>query len=233
MLKVKELETGYDQKQVLYGVSLAVYEGEIVALIGPNGAGKSTILKAVSGLLKPWRGQIRFDGTVTNGSTPARNVRRGITFCPQGNRVFDELSVRENLEVGGCQLSRRELRSRIAEVLELFPVLRERSRQSAGRLSGGEQQMLSFARALVPRPKLLMLDEPSLGLAPGLVKSLFLHVSEISRQTGTAILIVEQKVREVLAIADRVYLLRLGRIAFDGRAKDLQTDSDRLRDLFL
>lgn len=233
MLKVTELETGYEQKQVLYGVSLNVHEGEIVALIGPNGAGKSTILKAVSGLLKPWRGEIRFDGTVTNGFTPAQNVRRGITFCPQGNRVFDELSVRENLDVGGCQLPRRELGPRIEEVLELFPVLRERSTQNAGNLSGGEQQMLSLARALVPRPKLLMLDEPSLGLAPGLVKSVFSRVSDIRHETGTSILIVEQKVREALAIADRVYSLRLGRIAFDGKAQDLQTDTDRLRDLFL
>ena len=168
MLDVRELETGYGKKQVLFGVSPDVRRGEIVGLIGPNGAGKSTILKAVCGLIPAWNGEIIFNGQKTNGASPARNVARGITFAPQGNRVFDELTVMENLEIGGFQLPSKELKGRVGQVLEMFPALKQRTRREAGRLSGGEQQMLALARALVPKPKLLMLDEPSLGLAPNL-----------------------------------------------------------------
>jgi len=233
MLEIKELQTGYGKKQVLFGVSLEVPKGEIVALIGPNGAGKSTILKAVCGLIPVWQGEIRFNGTATNGSTPAQNVARGITFAPQGNRVFDELTVMENLEIGGFQLPAKELRGRIEEVFELFPVLKERSRQYAGRLSGGEQQMLALARALVPKPKLLMLDEPSLGLQPNLVGSVFETVSRINRDTGVAILIVEQKVRQVLELCHRVYSIKLGKVAFVGEPNELKEDKDKLKELFL
>lgn len=233
MLETRNLEAGYGKKQVLFGVSLEVRQGEIVALIGPNGAGKSTVLKAVCGLIPTWKGEIRFDGIRLNGSTPAKNVARGITFCPQGNRVFDELTVLENLEIGGYQLSKKDLKGRIEEVLTFFPVLRERLKQDAGRLSGGEQQMLSVARALVPRPTLLMLDEPSLGLAPNLVKAVFDQMTRVNRETGVAILIVEQKVRDVLAISQRVYSLRLGRVAFMGLPASLEEDKDKLRDLFL
>jgi len=233
MLEIRNLETGYGKKQVLFGVSLEVRQGEIVALIGPNGAGKSTVLKATCGLIPAWKGDVLFGGVRTNGSTPAQNVTRGMTFCPQGNRVFDELTVKENLEIGGYQLPRKDLKGRIEEVLGVFPVLRDRLKQEAGRLSGGEQQMLAVARALVPRPKLLMLDEPSLGLAPNLVKSVFEQVVRINREAGVTILIVEQKVRDVLAITRRVYSLKLGRIAFGGRSEDLRDDKDRLRKLFL
>jgi len=233
LLHVSDLETGYGKKQVLFGVSLEVPDGEIVALIGPNGAGKSTVLKTVCGLLHPWQGEVRFDGTLINGSTPAKNVARGITFAPQGNRVFDELTVTENLQVGGCQLPRKELRSRIEEMLGLFPLLRERAKQNAGKLSGGEQQMLAFARALIPKPRLLMLDEPSLGLAPNLVSAVFDKVVGVSREGGVTVLIVEQKVREVLAISQRVYSLKLGKIAFAGRPEELADNEGRLRELFL
>jgi len=232
MLSVSDLETGYGKKQVLFGVSLEVREGEIVALIGPNGAGKSTALKVVCGLLPAWRGQIRFDGATVNGSTPARNVARGITFAPQGNRVFDELTVMENLEVGGFQLPRKELKGRIEQVMEMFPILRERARQDAGKLSGGEQQMLAVARALVPEPKLLMLDEPSLGFAPNIVGEVFEKIVEINQEAGVTILIVEQKVREVLRIAHRAYGLRLGRIALEGPPASF-LEADRLKQLFL
>jgi branched-chain amino acid transport system ATP-binding protein len=217
---------------VLFGATLSVREREIVALIGPNGAGKSTVLKAVCGLIPAWKGEIRFGGTAINGSTPAKNVARGITFAPQGNRVFDELTVLENLEVGGFQLPKRELKGRIEEVFGLFPVLKERARHVAGRLSGGEQQMLAVAWALVPRPKLLMLDEPALGLAPNLVTTVLEKVSEINREAGVAVLIVEQKVREVLRIATRAYGLRLGRIALEGTRDDI-FDGDTLKRLFL
>ena len=233
MLEIKELETGYGKKQVLFGLSLDVWEGEIVALIGPNGAGKSTVLKAVCGLIPAWKGEIRFNGTATNGSTPARNVTRGITFAPQGNRVFADLTVMENLEIGGYPLPRKEAKERIAHMLELFPVLRERIRQDAGRLSGGEQQMLALARALVPKPRLLMLDEPSLGLAPNVVASVSERIADISRETRVAVLIVEQKVREVLEICDRVYSLKLGKIVFEGQPEELKEDKDKLKALFL
>ena len=233
MLEIKELETGYGKKQVLFGLSLDVREGEIVTLIGPNGAGKSTVLKAVCGLIPTWKGEIRFNGTPVNGSTPAQNLARGITFAPQGNRVFADLTVMENLEIGGYPLPRKEAKERIAQMLELFPVLKERTRQDAGRLSGGEQQMLALARALVPKPKLLMLDEPSLGLAPNLVATVFKRIADINRKAGVAILIVEQKVRKVLNLSNRVCALKLGRVVHTGDSASLKADSQKLKDIFL
>lgn len=233
MLEIRELETGYGKKQVLFGLSLEVREGEIVALIGPNGAGKSTALKSVCGLIPAWKGEIRFNRTPVNGLTPAQNVARGITFAPQGNRVFADLTVMENLEIGGYTLPRKEAKERIIQVLELFPVLKERGRQEAGNLSGGEQQMLALARALVPKPKLLMLDEPSLGLAPNLVAAVFRRIADISRKAGVSILIVEQKVREILEICGRVYSMKLGRIAFEGQPEGLKENKAKLKELFL
>lgn len=233
MLEIKNLETGYNKKQVLFGLSLEVRKGEVVALIGPNGAGKSTILKAVSGLINLWKGEIWFDSIPNTGSTPAQNVARGITFAPQGNRVFDELTVMENLEMGGIQLPRKELRNRIEEVYQMFPTLKDFFRQDTGKLSGGEQQMLALARALVPKPKLLMLDEPSLGLSPNLVGKVFRKVSEINSEKGVSILIVEQKVREVLEICNRVYSIKLGKIAFKGSPNELKENRDKLKQLFL
>jgi len=233
LLQAKDLEAGYGKKQVLFGVSLEVRPGEVVALIGPNGAGKSTVLKVVCGLIPAWKGEVRFSGSPIDGATPAQNVARGITFAPQGNRVFDELTVRENLEIGGFQLEKKELKARMEAVLELFPILRDRMKKDASKLSGGEQQMLALARALMPKPKLLMLDEPSLGLAPGLVKDVFEKIAQIGQGTGVAILIVEQKVREVLAICQRVYSIKLGKIAFSGRPDELKGDKEKLRQLFL
>lgn len=233
MLQIRELETGYGKKQVIFGVSLEVREREVVALIGPNGAGKSTVLKAVCGLIPAWKGEIRFNGTLTNGSTPAQNVARGITFAPQGNRVFADLTVMENLEIGGYPLPRKQAKARIEQVLDLFPALKDRLRQDAGRLSGGEQQMLALARALVPKPRLLMLDEPSLGLSPNLVASVFERITDIRRDAGPSILIVEQKVRQVLAVCNRVYSLKLGRVVFSGQPKELTDEPGKLRDLFL
>jgi len=233
MLEIRELDTGYGKKQVLFGLSMEVRKGEVVALIGPNGAGKSTVLKAVCGLIPTWSGKICFDGTATNGSTPAQNVARGLTFAPQGNRVFTDLTVMENLEIGGFQLPRKELRGRIAQVIEMFPILKDRAKQDAGNLSGGEQQMLALARALVAKPKLLMLDEPSLGLSPNLVRSVFDKIAEINRDTGVTIFIVEQKVREVLRVCSRVYSLKLGRLAFDGMSEELKNDRAKLKELFL
>ncbi|MGB7062366.1 MAG: ABC transporter ATP-binding protein [Candidatus Zixiibacteriota bacterium] len=233
MLQIKELETGYGKKQVFFGLSVEVREQEIVALIGPNGAGKSTVLKAVCGLIPAWQGEIRFNGAPLNGTGTAERVARGITFAPQGSRVFHDLSVTENLEIGGFQLPRRVVKGRIEQVLEIFPVLKERLRQGAGQLSGGEQQMLALARALVPEPKLLMLDEPSLGLSPNLVTTIFDKITDIRREFGTSILIVEQKVREVLDICSRVYSMKLGKIAFEGPPEVLKQDKAKLKQLFL
>lgn len=233
MLEISELDTGYGNKQVLFGLSLVVQKGEIVALIGPNGAGKSTVLKAVCGLIPPWNGEVRFNGRLINGSIPAQNVTRGITYAPQGNRVFANLSVVENLEIGGFQLRKSELKNRVEQVFSLFPILKDRVRQVAGKLSGGEQQMLSLARALIPKPELLLLDEPSLGLSPNIVRDVFEKIVEINRLTEIGILIVEQKVSEVLDISKRVYSIKLGKVAFDGVPEELKADSVKLKQLFL
>jgi branched-chain amino acid transport system ATP-binding protein len=232
MLKINELHTGYGKKPVLFGTSLEVNKGEIVAVIGPNGAGKSTILKAVCGLIPVWDGKIAFEGSCINGSTPARNVKRGITFCPQGNRVFNKLSVSENLQIGGIHLKKKELATRIEDVLQLFPMLKDRLKQNAGTLSGGEQQMLALGRALIPRPRLLLLDEPSLGLSPALISTVFERICQVNSEMGTAILIIEQKVRKVLRICHRVYGIKLGKVAFDGQPEKLM-EHDELRKVFL
>jgi len=233
LLEIKDLETGYGKKQVLFGVSIKIGVGEIVALIGPNGSGKSTTLKTICGLLPVWKGALSFNGTRINGSSPAQNVARGITFAPQGSRVFQDLTVMENLEIGGYQLPRKVAKERITQVLEFFPLIKERLRQDAGRLSGGEQQQLAVARALVPEPKLLMLDEPSLGLSPNLVRTVLDKIVELNKEKKVSILIIEQKVREVLNVCDRVYSLKLGRIAFDGLPDELKENRAKLKELFL
>lgn len=233
LLTLAAAVTGYDGKEVLHDVELAVRRGKITALIGPNGSGKSTVLRLCHGLLPLWNGLMTYEGKAVNGLSTAERVRRGIAFCPQGGRVFPDLDVGENLEVGGAYLPRREVGARLAAVLEVFPGLAPRLRQVAGTLSGGEQQMVAIARALVARPTLLMLDEPSLGLAPNVSSDLFSKVVEINRAHGLTILIVEQKVREVLAISDDLYALRLGRVAFCGPPSRLMANPRALRELFL
>jgi branched-chain amino acid transport system ATP-binding protein len=225
--------TGYGKKQVLFDIDLAAQAGKITAIIGPNGAGKSTILKVAHGLLPLWNGSLNFYGANLNGTTPAQRVRQGITFCPQGNRVFGELNVRENLELGGTHLPKKEVADRVTAILELFPQLPPRLKQTAGTLSGGEQQMVAIARALVSKPKLLMLDEPSLGLSPNVLADVFEKIVEVNRTHNVTILIVEQKVRKVLAIADHVYSLKLGKVAFSGSASDLKENAQKLKELFL
>lgn len=233
MLEINELETGYGKKQVLFGTSLRVKAGEVIALIGPNGAGKSTVLKSVCGLIPIWKGDILFDGLPLNGITPTQRVSQGITFAPQGGQVFQDLTVIENLEVGGLHLTGKHVKKRVAELLDTFIALKDRAGQCAGTLSGGEQQMLALARSLVPKPKLLMLDEPSLGLSPSLAKSSLQTIAELRQQTGVSILIVEQKVREVLEIADRVYGMKLGRVVFDGESKVALDNPNILKEIFL
>jgi branched-chain amino acid transport system ATP-binding protein len=233
MLKVSGLEAGYGRKQILYGIDLEAQTNEVVAIVGHNGAGKSTLLKAVFGLIPVWKGSVYYDGRDATGSTPAENVGNGLAYVPQGNRVFGELSVRENLEMGAYTLDgRAEVEKKIAEVYSVFPVLKEREKQLAGSLSGGEKQMLALANILVLSPKLLLLDEPSLGLSPPLVNEAFQKITELNRTFGTTVVIVEQKVREVLKITQRTYLLKMGRVAYEGSSAAL-LDGDRIREIFL
>lgn len=233
MLEINNLVAGYGKKQVLFGLNLTVEAGELVALIGPNGAGKSTVLKVICGLLPIRQGDVRFVGESLNGATPSHNLQRGVVYAPQGNRVFDELTVMENLELGGMHLAAGAFKNRLDMVLEMFSALRPRIGQEAGNLSGGEQQMLSLARALIPQPKMLLLDEPSLGLAPGLVAAVFARIEQINRQMGVTVLLVEQKVREALEICHRVYSLKLGKVVFSGLPEELQNDRGKLKSLFL
>jgi branched-chain amino acid transport system ATP-binding protein len=232
LVKVESLVTGYGKKQVLNGVSLNVAAGEIVALIGHNGAGKSTLLKTVFGLLSIWEGKVILDDTPLKSPNPRKLLHAGVSYIPQGNRVFTDLTVRENLEVAGITLQdKTQLKEGIERVLALFPALLPRLRQRAGTLSGGEKQMLALANALVVSPRLLLADEPSLGLAPQLVSEALRHIQDLNRNDKVTILIVEQKVREVLKIAHRVYVLRNGRISFDGPASTL--DDAKLREVYL
>lgn len=233
ILALAAADAGYGKKQVLFGIDLAVKTGKITAIIGPNGAGKSTVLKVSHGLLPLWNGSLDFDGMKLNGTSPAQRFRQGITFCPQGNRVFGEMTVRENLELGGTHLPKKEVSERSAAILELFPQLPPRLKQTAGTLSGGEQQMVAIARALVSKPKLLMLDEPSLGLSPNVLTDVFEKIVEVNRSQGVTILIVEQKVRKVLAIAEHVYSLKLGKVAFSGPPSSLTSNPEVLKKLFL
>lgn len=233
VLQVSRMKAGYGKKPVLHDFSMQVQPGEIVGIIGPNGAGKSTALKAIFGLLKPWDGSVQFKGKEIQGRKPSLNVMDGIGFCPQGSRVFTELSVLENLEVGGYILGDKETReSRLQEVFNIFPLLRERQSQNAGALSGGEKQMLALGRALMLQPELLLLDEPSLGLSPRLAKVAIQRVKEINERLGTTIVVVEQYVRELLSIAHRVYLMRMGRVVLHDTSKNL-LEGDRIRELFL
>ncbi len=232
MLKIRDLHTGYGKKPVLFGLSLEVNQGEIVSIIGPNGAGKSTVLKVICGLIPTWEGSLSFNDENINGFTPAENIKRGITFCPQGNRVFDELSVSENLQVGGLHLKKDEFAARQDTVFELFPILKDRLRQNAGTLSGGEQQMLALGRALITKPRLLLLDEPSLGLAPNIIATAFKRICQVNEEMGITILIVEQKVREVLKISHKVYGVKLGKLAFSGLPGEL-SQSEKLKKIFL
>ena len=232
-LKVSGLEAGYGPKQILYGIDLVAQEKEIVAIIGHNGAGKSTLLKALFGLIAVWKGEVSYNGEPAKDWSPAVKVRKGMAYVPQGNRVFTELTVQENLETAAYTLDgKAQVGKKIEEVYSFFPALRQRQRQLAGSLSGGEKQMLSLANILVLSPRLLLLDEPSLGLSPALVREAFQKLTEINRLLGTTMLIVEQKVREVLKISQRTYLLKMGRVAYAGASAELLA-GDRIKEIFL
>jgi ABC-type branched-subunit amino acid transport system ATPase component len=233
VLATEGLDAGYGKKQVLFGVDFRAPANAIVAIIGPNGAGKSTLLKVLSGLVPVGHGAVLVDGRrVSRWSPKGANARR-IAYVPQGHRVFDELTVKENLEIGGLQLSRSELRSRLDKVLQLFPGLAGRLKQTAGTLSGGERQMVAFGSAMIKAPSVLLLDEPSMALSPGLSREVFDKIGRINGDLGVTVLLVEQKVREIMAICSCVYVLRLGRVAFVGTPGELMSDPARLTELFL
>ena len=232
LLRVDNLEVNFGAVRALKGVSLDVYEGEVIALVGANGAGKSTTLRSISGLARAKSGTVAFAGTVINKRTAPQIVRLGIAHSPEGRRLFGGLSVAENLRLGACTRSDPEGVARDTEkMFVLFPILRERWRQLAGTLSGGEQQQLALARALMAAPRLLLLDEPSLGVAPLLVRHIFDALAELKRQ-GMTMLLVEQNIALALELADRAYVLRTGKVALSGIASELRVD-DRVAQAYL
>lgn len=220
MLKVKGLSASYGSIQAVKGISLEVEQGEIVTVIGANGAGKTTTLRAIVGLHRPVEGEITFCGERIEKLSAAAIARKGIALVPEGRRIFPRLSVMDNLLLGAYQRNDPEVGKDLEEVFSLFPRLKERTRQQAGTLSGGEQQMLAVGRALMSRPKLLLLDEPSMGLAPILVMQIFETILEIHRR-GTTVLLVEQNARMALEIADKAYVLETGRIVLSGSAREI------------
>jgi branched-chain amino acid transport system ATP-binding protein len=232
LLEVEELEAAYGPIRALDGVSLHVASGELVAIIGANGAGKTTLLMAISGIVPVRRGTVRLDGRSVTGLAPHEIVRLGVGHAPEGRRIFPRMTVRENLELGGfVRRDRSEVRRDIEEVCSLFPVLGSRMGQFGGTLSGGEQQMLALGRALVGRPRLLLLDEPSLGLAPLVVAKIFEVIAGLS-QRGIAVVLVEQNARAALKLATRGYVLETGRVTLTGSGQELVGDR-RVRDAYL
>jgi len=232
ILEVNDVVSGYGRLEILHGVSVSVPETKTVALIGPNGAGKSTLLKTIFGYIKPKRGSITFNGEDITGLKPNKILRKGITYVPQGRSVFPYMTVLENLRMGAyINKDSSQFKEALNEVIRMFPILKERKNQMAGTLSGGEQRMLELGRALMLRPKLILLDEPSLGLAPKLVDDTYRTINEIG-DMGVTLLIVEQNVRKVLIVADYAYVLDLGKKAFEGTSEHLLS-SDRLKSLYL
>lgn len=232
MLKVNNIDVYYGNIQALRNVSLEVNEGEIVTLIGANGAGKSTLLKTISGLLKPKLGSIEYLGSNIDGKAAQSIVKAGISHVPEGRRVFANMSVEENLELGAyLRNDREQIKKDMDHVYELFPRLLERRKQQSGTLSGGEQQMLAMGRALMAKPKLIILDEPSMGLAPLMVKNIF-NIIEMVNKEGVTVLLVEQNANMALSVADRAYVLETGSIVLSGTAKELQ-ESEEVKAAYL
>ena len=231
LLKVKDLHVYYGAIHAVKGISLEVREGEIVTLIGANGAGKSTTLNTIAGLLKPRQGSIVLGGIPVDGTGASKMVFKGLSLCPEGRRIFQQMTVKENLEMGAFSRPNEEIAASIDRVYSFFPRLKEREKQVAGTLSGGEQQMLAMGRALMSKPRLMMLDEPSMGLAPILVEQIFDIIREMNA-AGTTILLVEQNAQMALSVANRAYVMETGRITMEGDADDLMHD-DNVRKAYL
>jgi ABC-type branched-subunit amino acid transport system ATPase component len=232
ILEVRGIDASYGKVQILHDVSLAISPGEVVSIIGPNGAGKSTVLKAVMGILKPSRGEITFDGQPIAGLRTDLVVHRGIGYVPQGRIVFKEMTVVENLEMGAYTVGdKAQIRRTMEQVFAIFPRLAERRKQTAGTMSGGEQQMLAMGRALMVQPRLILMDEPSLGLAPMFVELVFEKIQDLKR-AGMTLLLVEQNAAKSLSTSDRGYVLELGRNRFTGSGSALLAD-ERVRQLYL
>jgi branched-chain amino acid transport system ATP-binding protein len=233
VLKLKNINAGYGSIQALFGLSLEVRQGEVVCLIGANGAGKTTTLRVITGALRPTAGEVEFEGKVLHTARMSEIVRRGISCVPEGRRIFAKMTVEENLELGGYvrRCDRASLAETMARIYDTFPVLKERRTQLDGTLSGGEQQMLALGRAMMSQPKLMLLDEPSMGLAPVMVDRTFEAIQAIARQ-GTPILLVEQNARMALLIAGRGYVLQTGKIMLSGTAAEL-AQNDQVRQTYL
>ena len=231
MLKVSDVNVYYGAIHALRGISFIIESGELVSLLGANGAGKTTTLKTLCGLLKPQSGRIELEGSVLNGADPHTIVQRGVAHAPEGRKIFPRFTVLENLHIGGYTRPKANLAPDVERVFELFPRLRERQKQIAGTLSGGEQQMLAIGRALMLRPKLLLLDEPSMGLAPKIVEQILQTIQSIN-ESGVTVLLVEQNAAMALAISHRGYVLETGRVTLEGKAIEL-AGNDRVRQAYL
>lgn len=233
LLLVDQIRAGYTEEDVLKGVSLEVYPGEVVCVIGPNGAGKSTVFKAIYGFIPVRSGRIVFDGTDISDAKPQEVLAQGMSIVPQLHSIFPQMSVKENLELGlYLERDRRRVVERIDEVLEMFPRLAERSGQMAGTLSGGERRMLEIGRALMIEPKLILMDEPSAGLAPFIVSTVFDHIRGLNERLGLTVLMIEQNARRGLETSDRGYVLELGRNSYEGTGEELLDDRE-VRQAFL
>lgn len=224
LLKVTEIQTYYDKIQALKGISLEVEQGQIVTILGANGAGKTTTMKTIAGLLKPKKGKVEFLGEDITGLRPDQLLKKGIALVPEGRAILSSMTVYENLEMGAYQRKDKDVEQDIENVMGRFPILKERQTQLAGTLSGGQQQMLAIARALLSKPKLLLLDEPSMGLAPLIVADIFKIIKEI-KESGTTVLLVEQNAKQALKIADYGYVLETGKVIISGHSKDLLEDA--------
>lgn len=223
MLEVKNLEAGYESVTVLWDINLTVNIGDFVSIVGPNGAGKTSLIKSILGFLDIIKGEIRFEGELLNGQSPHRIISNGISCVVEGRKVFSELTVEENLLLGGYLLKGSEIKDRIDFVFELFPMLKERKKQLSGTLSGGEQQILSVARALMSKPKILILDEPSLGLSPKIIGLIYKTLIELNKM-GLTILLIEQQITRALKISNRAYIIETGRIVKQGSGEELLMD---------
>ncbi len=233
MLEIRDLSSGYSEVAVLHDLSLVVEAGQFVSVVGPNGAGKSTLFKTISGTVAPMRGEIVFEGEDLLAVAPAARPHRGIAHVPEGRQVFSSLTVLENLQMGAItEAGRKNWDRTLEQIYSWLPVLKDRAGQLAGTLSGGEQQMVAIGRGLASSPKLLMLDEPSMGLAPAIADFVFDKLMEIRKDAGLTILLVEQRVAEALQVADRGYVLETGRVVLEGDGETLKAD-DRVRQAYL